>query len=318
MSDEDEITTLLERMGRDDRAALDRLYTISSGQLFAVCLQILTQRNLAEAALQDSYVRIWDNAQYYQPGAFSPLIWLITLTRRTAVEHLRRAIRHAVKDADPIEAPADAAPLPVLSVSAVGAISGGLADLPATQGTAIRLAYLEAFSYGDLATQFDLPTADMRRSVRRGLAHLRSYLQRVQGGRMSQIAQEDAIQAAEYALGLQSAAEQARLEARMARNEALQEETIAWEVHLAHLALTLPPVDPPAAARIALMQALFSGASQPAWWRQLGLLRALVGAALAAGLLWLAVTMGWLVPDVPPPGSSLDVPVTLDGAVRTV
>lgn len=112
---------------------------------------------------------------------------------------------------------------------------------------------------------------------------------------------DDSALAAEYALGL-LAPEDARVVAmRVAEDRAFAAMVRDWERHFAGLAEEVAPVEPPAHVLQALRSELFPEQDQP-WWRRLGLIPAILGAAAAAMIAYAALTFGWLTTpgqDVP-------------------
>ena len=87
--DRQEIENLIARVALKDRAAFDQLYDRVSAKLFGVCLRVLNKRAAAEDAMQDSFVKIWNNADKYNANGLSPMTWLITIARNTSIDRLR-------------------------------------------------------------------------------------------------------------------------------------------------------------------------------------------------------------------------------------
>ena len=71
--DRQEIENLIARVALKDRAAFDQLYDRVSAKLFGVCLRVLNKRAAAEDAMQDSFVKIWNNADKYNANGLSPM-----------------------------------------------------------------------------------------------------------------------------------------------------------------------------------------------------------------------------------------------------
>ena len=77
--DRNEIENLIARVALRDRAAFEQLYDRVSAKLFGVCLRVLNKRAAAEDAMQDTFVKIWKNADRYNANGLSPMTWLITI-----------------------------------------------------------------------------------------------------------------------------------------------------------------------------------------------------------------------------------------------
>ena len=106
-----DIADLIARCALRDRAAFKALYGRTSAKLFGVTLRILRDRSEAEEALQEVYVKIWQRADRYVPGGFSPISWLVAVARNHALDVLR-ARRPQGEDIDLALEVADAGPNP--------------------------------------------------------------------------------------------------------------------------------------------------------------------------------------------------------------
>lgn len=169
---------MIERVARRDRAAFDALYLNTSAKLFGVALRLLNDRSDAEDVLQDVYVRIWQRADSYRVSAASPMSWLITIARHAAIDRLRARPARS----EPLEADApltDGEPGPeesAIRLSERRRIEGCLDELEHDRADAVRAAYLEGYSYKELAERHDVPLNTMRTWLRRSLAKLRDCL----------------------------------------------------------------------------------------------------------------------------------------------
>lgn len=178
-----EIEAAIERLARGDRAAFDSLYSAVSGQLFGLCIRVLRDRALAEDALQEAWVRIWNNASGYRRTGASPMAWLVTLTRNVAIDRLRAERAAATSGADDLTAMPVAADDPgpervMLARAELRRLADCLGELPEDRGRAIRGAYLDGASYAELAARFAVPLNTMRSWLRRGLIALKECMDR--------------------------------------------------------------------------------------------------------------------------------------------
>ncbi|MCX7567546.1 sigma-70 family RNA polymerase sigma factor [Sulfitobacter sp. F26169L] len=176
-----EIETLIGRVALNDRAAFTLLYDATSAKLFGVCLRVLNNRAAAEDAMQDSFVKIWKNAGRYQANGLSPMTWLITIARNTAIDRIR-ATRKGHQDIDTpgLELAATGAGPEALAVAGAEAkrLVNCLDELAEDRGAAVRGAYLDGQTYAELAAAFSVPINTMRTWLRRGLISLRECMRR--------------------------------------------------------------------------------------------------------------------------------------------
>ncbi|XDA97501.1 sigma-70 family RNA polymerase sigma factor [Sulfitobacter sp. LCG007] len=177
--DRTQIEALIGRVAQRDRAAFDDLYKATSAKLFGIALRVLGDRSAAEDAIQDTYVKIWNNADRYAANGLSPMTWLITIARNTAIDRLR-ARKAGRTDMDHVQGELVAfGPTPeqyAVAASEARRLVDCLDALPEDRGAAIRRAYLDGESYADLADRFRVPLNTMRTWLRRGLIALRECM----------------------------------------------------------------------------------------------------------------------------------------------
>lgn len=175
-----EIEKLIAQIALGDRAAFSRLYDATSAKLFGVAVRVLKDRSAAEEVLQEVYVKIWKRADRYQVNGLSPMTWLITIARNSAIDRLRAR----KEDTGPLDlADTVASPAPTPEAAAVAAseakrIAACLDELEADRAGAVRGAYLEGETYADLAARYDVPLNTMRTWLRRSLIKLKECLSR--------------------------------------------------------------------------------------------------------------------------------------------
>jgi RNA polymerase sigma-70 factor (ECF subfamily) len=177
-SDTAEIADLIARCALRDRAAFKALYGRTSPKLYGVTLRILRDRSEAEEALQEVYVKIWQRADRYVPGGYSPISWLVAVARNHALDVVRGR-KPRSEDLDVALEVADGGPDPEQAEAARGErarIDSCLERLEPDRADAVRGAYLDGYSYEELATRHKVPLNTMRTWLRRSLLKLRECL----------------------------------------------------------------------------------------------------------------------------------------------
>src|SRR5580692_6262320 len=102
---------LLNRCAAADSQALQRLYGLVSPILFAAITRILRRRALAEEALQDVFISIWEQAGQFTAARGRPMTWMMSIARYRAIDLLRRERFAPALAAQPEEyRPSDAEP----------------------------------------------------------------------------------------------------------------------------------------------------------------------------------------------------------------
>ncbi len=85
--------TLIARMAKGDEQALLELYDRYASRVYALVLHILKEPMMAEEAMQDTFLKVWNHAREYQPQRGALQIWILTIARRTALDRLRLEAR---------------------------------------------------------------------------------------------------------------------------------------------------------------------------------------------------------------------------------
>ncbi|MGR3492804.1 MAG: sigma-70 family RNA polymerase sigma factor [Shimia sp.] len=180
MTTREDIEELIARVAMEDRKAFDALYSATSAKLFGICLRVLNDRAAAEEALQEVYVRIWHRADRYRANGYSPMTWLITVTRNHAIDRLRarRAVSGKMAGAVPEDLPAREPGPEALAAHAsdMALLKGCLEELDAQKADAVRGAYLQGETYQELSDRLGIPLNTIRTWLRRSLLSLRACM----------------------------------------------------------------------------------------------------------------------------------------------
>ena len=175
---EPDLHELLSRVALADRAAFAGLYAAASPKLFAVLIRILKDRSMAEDALQDVFVKVWQKADGFRPDSQAPMAWLYAIARNHAIDMIR-AQKNLHDDLDDHQDLSSAGPDPEQSAVAAGErqrIENCLEELEPQKAEAVVSAYMEGYSYQELAYRHSVPLNTMRTWLRRSLISLRKCL----------------------------------------------------------------------------------------------------------------------------------------------
>lgn len=178
MTDRDDIERYITQAAMGNQSAFSNLYDACASKLFGICLKVLGNREHAEDALQDAFIKIWHSADKYQANGLSPMTWLITIARNTAIDRLRanRTQYDSSVEPDDLEDSNDGPEAQSLATSQQMEISRCLEQLESNKAEAVRFAYLQGLSYADLAERYEVPINTMRTWLRRSLLKLKGCL----------------------------------------------------------------------------------------------------------------------------------------------
>lgn len=170
--------TLLQRVQNGDEEALIMLHKQFANLVFSVAYRVLNDQMAAEEVTQDTFMRLWNKSYSYDPEKGRFTTWLLTVTRRLAIDMLRLRQRREPKsgmlfmDEDPTLWEN------VLSVEGGSDLRRNLksvlAQLPTDQSELIELVYFYGMSHNDIAETTGIPLGTVKTRIRLGMQKLRS------------------------------------------------------------------------------------------------------------------------------------------------
>ena len=83
---------LLERIARRDADAMLKFYDRTASRVFGVIGTRIADPDARELVMERIYLEVWETAGTYDPDAFSPGAWLITLAHRLSGGHAGTAV----------------------------------------------------------------------------------------------------------------------------------------------------------------------------------------------------------------------------------
>ena len=169
----------LAQVANGDRAALRLVFDLTSAKLFGLCLRISQDREIAEDILQDVYLKVWNRAGRYDAAKASPITWLCTIARNTAIDWRRASSGPAMVGEDYASDIADdraTAPELIDADRERARIFHCLEALDERPRDAIRAAFFDGLSYPQLADRMAVPLGTMKSWIRRGLLQMKGCL----------------------------------------------------------------------------------------------------------------------------------------------
>ena len=175
-----ELEALLSRCAAGDRSALETLYARVAPILLAALMRILRRRDVAEDALQDVFVSVWQRANQFDPIRGRALAWLVSMARYRAID-LQRAARPALplSEVSALEPQLQSeSPLEGGAMLGTGALlMRCLEQIAAPQRRCLMLAYEEGLTHSEIARAVNEPLGTVKSWVRRSLMALRRCLE---------------------------------------------------------------------------------------------------------------------------------------------
>jgi RNA polymerase sigma-70 factor (ECF subfamily) len=169
-------THLASQVAQGDREAFIALYDRHAQRVFALALRMLGEQMAAEEVTQDTFIKLWTRANTFSAKKGNLLTWLLSITRRTALDRIRLENRRP-EFSNPTD-PEDTwrySPDPSSQTDEARwrSLHFTLLELPPEQRQTIELAYYHGMSQRQIATFLDIPLGTIKTRIRLGMEKLR-------------------------------------------------------------------------------------------------------------------------------------------------
>lgn len=175
----DRVEALISRCAAHDEEALEELYRLVSGQLYGVLVRILREPALAEEALQEVMVQVWQRAKQYDAYRGRAMTWLVNIARYRAIDLVRQKRDFEPLESAPLEAITDVEDFTEVTTSqrSQRALASCLEQLSADQQRCIVMAYADGHTHEEIAGKVERPVPTVRSWIRRGLLSLKRCME---------------------------------------------------------------------------------------------------------------------------------------------
>lgn len=164
-----------------DRVVFGRVYDRYYRSVYSLALAILRSQAEAEDLLQEIMVKIWTKAPSYNVRRGSPLNWIMTMTRNSAIDRIRKgkrssALEEPLLDDDSLPSDLGDAHQSATESETRKMVQSSLLKLPTDQRQAIEMAYFGGLTHTEIANTLEQPVGTIKARIRRGMQKLNSDL----------------------------------------------------------------------------------------------------------------------------------------------
>jgi RNA polymerase sigma-70 factor (ECF subfamily) len=184
---------LLAGLGSGDPDAAAAFVHRFQNRVFGMTLSILQDRQAAEEAAQEAFVRAWRHASAYDPRRGTVPAWLITIARNVAINMLPTHRTYPVdpeeilnlqkprppgdSDSEPADSPLTESQLSSSQVAPVSEpMREALMRLPSEQRRALVMAVFYGYTANEVSEMSGTPVGTVKTRIRTALMKLRSEL----------------------------------------------------------------------------------------------------------------------------------------------
>lgn len=170
-----QIKALVYRVQKQDKQALQLLYSEAGSKLLGIIVRIIPDRAEAEDVLQEVIIKLWQQAKKYS-GEGSAWGWLCVMTRHAALDRLRKLQNRPHISSDEHEGLMDGL-ISELDEANNHSVNHCLQQLKQDMRKSVLFAYVHGYSHSELATKLGAPLGTVKAWVRRGLQELKQCLE---------------------------------------------------------------------------------------------------------------------------------------------
>ena len=169
-------SVLVARTRQRDRHAFEHLYDRYSRLVYSVALRVVRNASAAEDVLHDVFLQLWQSPEQFDSARGNLPAWIAVITRNRAIDRLRQQ-RVTVDPADTVLlSPIDVGSEVELS-NFVDKVRALLRGMPATQRTAIEMAFFDGKTHAEIAAMTKEPLGTVKTRIRAALTAIRKALQ---------------------------------------------------------------------------------------------------------------------------------------------
>lgn len=172
-------TSLLQRIARGDRDAVETCVRTYSGLLWSMARRHFRNNADAEEAVQEAFISLWRNASRFDPTKAKEATFVAMIARRRFIDRVRSSRARGAGEASTVDAQevplTDNSNLEVYRDARLAAKT--LQKLPEDKRQVLWLAIHQGCSHSEIAEQTGLPLGTVKSHFRRGLQAVREMLQ---------------------------------------------------------------------------------------------------------------------------------------------
>ena len=172
---------LIERLRNRDPEGLAAVYDRYAPVVYSLFLRITRDQSIAEDLVQELFIRVWSHARSFDASKGTLGVWILSIARNMAIDHVRSAQARFASRLRPIEH-ADKAhgerknQDPELLIDQARTVQNAFAALNVNQKRVLELAYFEGLSQSEIAQHLHEPLGTVKSWMRSALLNLRSAI----------------------------------------------------------------------------------------------------------------------------------------------
>ncbi len=169
---------LIEKLHARDGDAIAVAYDRYGQLAYSLFVRVTRDQSAAEDLVQELFLRVWNKGRDFDPAKGTLGVWIMSIARNIAIDHVRSAHARFRTKVRPIEQtdqlsfsykPRE----PESIIDSANAVRQAFSELNSNQRRVLELAYFEGFSQSEIAAQLNEPLGTVKSWMRSGMGRLR-------------------------------------------------------------------------------------------------------------------------------------------------
>ncbi len=166
---ESQIVNLLKQ---GDKKAINLLYENYANSLYGVILKVTNNEELAQDALQETFVKVWKNSKKYDSKKAKLFTWLYRIARNTAIDKLRSFNNRFEKEVQIDKSNVYILPTSNLNQDVID-LKEHVAKLDEKYQIVINALFFEGMTQQEASEELDIPLGTIKSRLKIGLRELK-------------------------------------------------------------------------------------------------------------------------------------------------
>jgi RNA polymerase sigma-70 factor, ECF subfamily len=174
-------TELMRRIVAREQNALAELYDLVAPMVYGMAMRVVNNSVLAEEVTQDTFMKVWRQAERWDSERGKLITWILTIARYTAIDRLQREQRqvpsHLLNLEDMLSLVGRPAVVDQNYWFDKQLLQSLIVQLPREQIECIELSFYKGMSHQEISDHLDQPLGTVKSRIRQGLLTLRRLWQ---------------------------------------------------------------------------------------------------------------------------------------------
>ncbi len=162
--------TLMQRILQRDQQALAELYQQYGNLVYSLAMRVCQNSESAQEVTQDTFLKVWRQTDRWDSAKGKLVVWLLTITRYTAIDYLRREARQPQQSLKTLDDISDVigknARVDEAAWQDRRIMMTLLTRLPPEQQQVIELAFYQGMSHSQISEHLHLPLGTVKTRLR--------------------------------------------------------------------------------------------------------------------------------------------------------